>query len=195
MNLSRIIAIAAFAAGCVTAPAWAGNVDEDLRQAAKLHRNGETARAVTIWRNWAERGDVDAAYNLAVVHHHADGVVRNTDEALKWYRVAAERGDRASQHQLGLIYLTGDGVPANADEAHRWFVADRQHHLHHANSSQMQDWRRQAAALIWQRDMRESLAKSRDNGADVVAELQRRAATVAVAKEQPKQIASALQAQ
>lgn len=195
MNMSKFLAIAAFAAGGLAAPAWAANVDDDLRLAAKLHRSGETARAVSIWRGWADRGDVDSAYNLAVIHHHADGVARNTDEALKWYRVAAERGDRPSQNQLGLMYLTGDGVPANPEEAHRWFGVDRQHHLHHANSPQMQEWRRQAAALIWQRDMRESLAKSRENGADVVAELQRRAATVAVAMERPKQMASALQAE
>lgn len=195
MNLTKFLAIVAFAAGGLAAPAWAGNVDDDLRQAARLHRNGETARAVAIWRGWAERGDVDSAYNLAVVHHHADGVARSTDEALKWYRVAADRGDRASQHQLGLMYLTGDGVPANADEAHRWFVADRQHRAQHANSPQMQEWRRQAVALIWQRDMRESLAKSRQSSADVIAGLKRRAATVAVAAEQPKLAASALQAE
>lgn len=195
MNPSKILAVAC-ATICLAAPAWAGNVDEDLRQAAKLHRNGETARAMTIWRNWAERGDVDAAYNLAIVNHNGDGVTRNTAEALKWYRVAADRGDRPSQHQLGLIYLTGDGVPANAEEAHRWFVADRQHHMHHASSPQMQEWRRQAAALIWQQEMRESLAKSRENGTEVVAELRRRAATVAVATaERPKLAASALQAQ
>ncbi|HTY02850.1 MAG TPA: tetratricopeptide repeat protein [Rhodocyclaceae bacterium] len=195
MNMAKTLAIVAVV-GFMAGPTWAGNVDEDLRQAAQLHRNGETARAMTIWRNWADRGDVDAAYNLAIVHHNGDGVVRNTAEALKWYRVAADRGDRPSQYQLGLMYLTGDGVPANAEEAHRWFVTDRQHHMHHVNSPQMQEWRRQAAALIWQQEMRESLAKSRDNGADVVAELQRRAATVAVATaERPKVAASALQAQ
>jgi uncharacterized protein len=194
MNLTKIVAVAG-ATVCLSASAWAGNVDEDLRQAAQLHRNGETARAMAIWRNWADRGDIDSAYNLAIVHHNGDGVVRNTADALKWYRVAAERGDRPSQHQLGLMYLIGDGVPANPEEAHRWFTADRQHHLHHANSPQMQEWRRQAAALIWQQEMRESLAKSRENGADVVAELRRRAATVAVATDRPVLAASALPAQ
>lgn len=196
MNLAKYLAIVAFTAACIAAPARAAdNVDDDLRQAAKLHRNGDTARAIAIWSNWADRGDIDAAYNLAIVHHHGDGVARSTADALKWYRVAAGRGDRPSRHQLGLMYLTGDGVPADAEEAHRWFVADRQHHLHHANSPQMREWRQQAAALIWRRDMQESLAHSRDNGAAIVAELQRRAASVAVATEQPKLVASASQAQ
>jgi TPR repeat protein len=188
MNLTKILVVCATV--CLSAPVWAGNVDEDLRLAAKLHRNGETVRAVAIWRNWADRGDIDSAYNLAIVLHNGDGVAKNTTEALKWYRVAAERGDRPSQYQLGLMYLTGDGVPANPDEAHRWFTIDRQHHMHHVNSAQMQEWRRQAAALIWQQEMRESLARSRDNGADVVAELQRRAAMVAATTERQQLAAS-----
>ncbi len=193
MNLARLLSIIAATAICMAEPAWAGgNVDDDLRQAAKLHRNGETAQAMAIWRTWAERGDTDAAYNLAVVHHYGDGAARNAAEALKWYRQAAERGDRVSQYQIGLMYQVGDGVPANAEEAHRWFVAHRQHHVHHDHSPKMQEWRRQAAAHIWQRDMRESLATSRQNGAAIVADLQRRAATVAVATERPKLAASAL---
>ncbi len=109
----------------------AAGVDDDLREAAKLHRKGETARAVAIWQFWAAKGEVDAAYNLAVIHQHGDGVAVDYARALHWYRQAAERGDKASQFQIGLMYQTGQGVAVDAAAAHRWFTMHRREHLHH----------------------------------------------------------------
>ncbi len=156
-------------------PAYAGSLDDDLRQAAKLHKRGATPAALTIWQRWADQGDVDAAYNLAVIHQHGDGVPLDLATALRWYRVAAEKGDKVSQFQIGLMYQTGQGVAVDAEEAHRWFTAHLRHHLHHENDPQMQAWRKQAAALIEERDRREALAASRRSAAQVLAELRTRA--------------------
>ena len=155
--------------------ATAGDADTDLRQAAKLHKGGETQPAVAIWKAWADQGNVDAAYNLAVIHQHGDGVPTDYAEALRWYRVAAERGDKASQFQIGLMYQIGQGVVANQEEAHRWFTMNRRHHLHHEHEPQMVAWRQQALALIEERDRREQLASSRNSSAQVLAELKQRA--------------------
>ncbi len=178
-SMQRTKAVAVLAASLAAAGAHAGGVDEDLREAAKRHRIGETGQAMAIWQTWAARGDADAAYNLGVIHHYGDGVAKDTREAIKWYKLAAERGDKTAHYQIGLIYQNGDGVPADAAEAHRWFVAPRQHHAHHRHDPKLQKWRKEAAELIWARDMRESLAASRQSGAAVVAELQRRAGLAA----------------
>jgi len=155
--------------------AFASGADEDLRRAATLQRQGEAAAAVAIWTRWAEKGNVDAAYNLAVVHQHGDGVAVDYGKAMQWYRYAAERGDRVSQYMVGQMYLEGQGVPVDKEAAHRWFTGHRAHHAHHDDTPQMQAWRRQAAALIRERDLRESLAASRENADQVMAELRRRA--------------------
>lgn len=152
-----------------------GGIDDDLRRAAALHRGGETPAAMKIWRHWADRDDVDAAYNLAVIHHHGDGVARDDAQALKWYKFAAERDDAVAQYQVGLMYLNGQGVAADEQEAHRWFTLRRQHHAHHANSPQMLAWRAQAAAMIQDRDRRESLLAARGESERVMADLRRRA--------------------
>lgn len=154
----------------------AGNeVDDDLRRAAKLQKNGSCSDAVAIWKRRAERGNADAAYNLAVIHQHGDGVAQDCAEALRWYRHAANLGDRISEYQIGLMYLNGEGVSADPDEAHRWLTGHRRHHAHHAHDEKMQTWRKQAAALIEAGDRREALAKSRADDAQVLAELKRRA--------------------
>ena len=178
MNRALRAGLVTFAAAAVLLlplPSRAADVDGELRLAARLHKGGETAAALVIWQRWAERGDVDAAYNLAVVYQHGDGVAVDYGKALQWYRFAAERGDRVSQYMIGQMYLDGQGVPVDKEAAQRWFTAHRVHHVHHDRSPQMETWRRQAAALIEARDLRESLAASRTNGDQALAELRRRA--------------------
>jgi TPR repeat protein len=153
----------------------AGNVDDDLRAAAKLHKGGETPQAVAIWKRWAEQGNADAAYNLAVIHQYGDGVALDYGKAMQWYRVAADKGDKISQFQIGLMYQTGQGVTADAEEAHRWFTAHHKHHMHHLHTPQMAAWREQARAMLVERDQREYVAASRNNSAQVLADLKRRA--------------------
>ena len=177
-NLSLVGLLAIFLA--LPAIAAGSDADEDLRRAAKLQKNGETPAATAIWKRWAERGNADAAYNLAVIHQHGDGVTRNYAEALRWYRHAADLGDRISEYQIGLMYLNGEGVAADPEEAHRWLTGHRRHHVHHAHDEQMQAWRRQAAALIEADDRREALARSRRDDARVLTELKRRAGESAI---------------
>ncbi len=155
--------------------AQAGDIAQDFRQAVQLHRNGETAAAMRIWKHWAEKGDADGAYNLGIVLQHGDGMARDPQQALRWFKTAAERGDKAASYQAGLMLLNGDGVPANADEAHRWFVLPRQHHAHHAHQPQMVAWQKQAAELIRERDLRESMQTARADSERVIADLRRRA--------------------
>ncbi|WP_412478315.1 tetratricopeptide repeat protein [Azonexus sp. IMCC34839] len=153
----------------------APSLAEEMRLAARLHKAGETEKAVAIWQRRASEGQADAAYNLAVIHHYGDGVPLDYAAAMRWYRVAAEAGDKPAQFQIGLMYQTGQGVTADPAEAHRWFTRHLQHHLHHEHDPQMVAWRQQALALIDDRDRRETLAAQRQNGALVLADLRRRA--------------------
>ena len=173
LPLSRLCLSFALAACCLAA--HAGSVDDDLRLAARLHKGGETTQAIRLWQAWADRGNADAAYNLAVIHHYGDGVALDYGTAMQWYRIAAAQGDKVSQFQIGLMYQTGQGVAADAAEAHRWFTMHRRHHLHHEHDPQMVSWRRQALALIEDRDRREQAAVSRQSSQQVIAELRQRA--------------------
>ena len=179
MNSSISRFILALVIGAFSLAANAGNVDDDLRQAAKLHKGGETNQAISLWKQWADKGNADAAYNLAVIHQYGDGVALDYSKAMQWYRVAADQGDKISQFQIGLMYQTGQGVAANEEEAHRWFTAHRKHHMHHLHTPQMAAWREQARALLDDRDRREQLAASRKNSDQVLAELKHRAGMIA----------------
>lgn len=179
----NLLAVALLVAGlgcaAVQAAEPAPNADAELYRAAMLHKGGNTGAAIKIWHKWAGQGNVDAAYNLAIVHQNADGVPYDAAEALRWYRQAAERGDKVSQVQLGLMYQNGEGVPADQAKAHEWFTQNRREHMHHHHSAQFQQWQQQARALIEERDRREAVEVARRDGDRIVAELKRRAAIVA----------------
>ena len=151
--------------------------DVELRDAAQLHYAHKTAAAIVIWKKWAQQGNADAAYNLALIHQHADGVAYDPAAAVRWYRVAADLGDKVSQVQLGLMYQNGEGVPADEAKAHEWFTKSRQDHRHH--DPRFLQWQQQARELIDERDRRETAEAALRDGESVLAELKRRAAAPA----------------
>ena len=69
----------------------------------------------------AAQGDHWAQNCLGACYGRGDGVVRNTTEAVKWYRMAAEQGDALAQVNLGSCYSTGTGVLLDMAEALTWF--------------------------------------------------------------------------
>ena len=177
------------AALTLSIPAFAADPAASFADAARRHRAGDTAAAIAFWTPLAQKGDANAAYNLAVIHEHGDGVTKNLAEALKWYRIAAEKGDRASQSRLGTMYLNGEGTAKNEKEGWRWINEHHVAHLHHDHHPHMVAWRKQAAELIEARDLRESALASRRNGDQLMAELRRRAG-INVATQAAPQLAS-----
>lgn len=182
--LIRLILCAPFLAlFLTTSPVVAEDGEDDLYRAARLYWDGDSMAAIEIWRRLAEDGSAVAACNIGVVYQRGEGVPADPAEAMRWYRVAAERDDAEAQYRLGLMYLRGEGVDVDEEEAHRWFTLRRAHHAHHEHTPQMEQWRREAAELIRQEEMRESLAASIAHRDQLLAELKRRAS---LGTEQPE---------
>ena len=69
----------------------------------------------------ADQGDASAQYNLGVMYGKGQGVPRDYEAAVRWYRRAAEQGHAGGQNNLGVMYDKGRGVPRNYIEAYMWF--------------------------------------------------------------------------
>lgn len=156
---------------CTAAFAASAGVEQDFEQAGRAHRQGDFKASVAIWTALASAGQVDAQYNLGLIHLYGDGVAQDYGKALEWFRRVAEQGDKHAQFQIGGMYQRGEGVAADTEQAHRWFTAHHDWHHHLANSEQMQAWRREARDLLWARDMRESLAAGPQAAEEVIAAL------------------------
>lgn len=80
-----------------------------------------TGEQIEEYTRKAEAGDVDAQYNLGIIHYHGEGVPRNFEEALIWFHRAAEQNDADAQYTLGFMYGRGEGVTKSHDLSVSWF--------------------------------------------------------------------------
>jgi len=58
---------------------------------------------------------------LVFAMHTGDGVAKDAEQAVSWYRRAAEAGNAAAQFNLGVCYANGDGVAKDAEQAVSWY--------------------------------------------------------------------------
>jgi TPR repeat protein len=93
-------------------------------QAAKYEDgNGvpkDMAKAIALYRESAELGNVSAQAYLGVIYDKARGVPQDDVEALKWYRLAADKGEPQSQFNLGVFLIKGRGTSPNEEEGWSW---------------------------------------------------------------------------
>lgn len=81
-----------------------------------------TAVDINALKKSAEQGDAKAQYNLGVCYYNGNGVEKDYQEAVKWYRKAAEQGIAEAQCNLGLCYDEGRGVIQNKVKAYAWYA-------------------------------------------------------------------------
>ena len=82
---------------------------------------GDYATALQLWRPFAEQGNADAQFYLALMYDNGQGVAQNYTTAVNWYRKAAEQGDAFAQLNLALKYVKGQGVAQNYAAAMNWY--------------------------------------------------------------------------
>ena len=56
------------------------------------------------------------------MYNTGEGVVKNKEEAFKWFMKAAEQGDAEAQYTVGAMYNTGEGVVKNKEEGFKWLM-------------------------------------------------------------------------
>ena len=80
---------------------------------------GEDDEKIEKIKHAAEQGDAAAQYELAKTYAES-GLLRNTEESMRWYRKAAENGNAEAQSVLGYMYLNGEGVAKDKAMALEW---------------------------------------------------------------------------
>ena len=69
----------------------------------------------------AEKGDLEAQYEMGWRHAIGMDVELDDDIAVEWLQRAAAAGHSLAQNNLGARYYTGDGVDQNFKQAYRYF--------------------------------------------------------------------------
>jgi TPR repeat protein len=108
-----------------TGGAWAGFDD-----ALAAYRKGDFAAAMEEWAVLAKYGDPAAQTNIGEMYLRGEGVEKNRDVAIYWFRRAAGHDFPEAQYRLGRVNLGDDN-----DEAVRWFKEAAKHgHVQSLNS-------------------------------------------------------------
>jgi TPR repeat protein len=99
---------------------------EGQRDLGALYATGDwtgphdPVRAAEWYRRAAERGHIDAQYNLGCMYLRGEGVPSDPTEGLRWLRCAADQGDGQTLGFLSEVYRNGYyGAPSDLEEAER----------------------------------------------------------------------------
>src|SRR5258707_764833 len=118
MNATFKAAVAALILAVGFARSVTGGPLEDALDAAE---RSDYATAIRLWRPLADKGEVEAQYNLGVMYDKGQGVTRDYAIAVSWFRKAADQGFAAAQLSLGIMYENGLGVPQEFTTAVNWY--------------------------------------------------------------------------
>ena len=86
----------------VTFCALAGSTE--LGDAVRAYREGSYAQAFKGFEALAEKGEPLAQTFLGSMYNAGQGVEKNEDLAMSWFRKAAEQGEPSAQRNLGVYY-------------------------------------------------------------------------------------------
>ena len=102
---------------------WAG--PSGIGLAAENAQDYKTA--FEQWKPLAEQGNADAQNFLANLYFAGHGVKKNSQEAMRWYRLAIAQNHAGAMVNMARIYQKGLGVPFDLNEAVRLYEKAAEH--------------------------------------------------------------------
>ena len=81
---------------------------QDFETGAKAYKTGDYANAFKEWMVLAEQGDVTTQYLIGLMYDLGKGVVKDDEQAMKWWHKAAKGGNATAQLRLGIRYMPSD---------------------------------------------------------------------------------------
>ncbi|HPF46303.1 MAG: sel1 repeat family protein [Alphaproteobacteria bacterium] len=83
---------------------FAATANADNAKGEEAYANGDYALALKEFSAAAEKGDMNAQYNLGVMYEHGNGVEQSDKKAAEWYQKAADNGHPEAPMALQLLY-------------------------------------------------------------------------------------------
>ncbi len=69
----------------------------------------------------AKAGLIDAQRDLGYSYFYGEGIKKDVNKAIYWYKKAADKNDAKAMYNLGLCYKYGDGVIKSKRWARHYF--------------------------------------------------------------------------
>src|SRR5712692_2733388 len=77
----------------------------DLESAKRAYQDKDYAKAFKEVMPLADQGNADAQFILGKMYWEGQGVLKDSDQAIKWFKLSAAQGNADAQFYLGSFYL------------------------------------------------------------------------------------------
>jgi TPR repeat protein len=146
-------------------------VRQAIRTAVALHERRKYRESYRILSRDDLKDDAQVQYYLGRMYYFGYVFQRDTEEALRLFRLSAEKGFAIAQNNLGWMHVMGEGVTKDAAEGLRWLrkAADQGLGISHRNLAIIHQLglgvrRDPKEADFWYRKAAESLQQEVDRG-------------------------------
>jgi TPR repeat protein len=92
-----------------------------LVEAQQAVKRSDYKTAAAAFKELAEKGETEGQVGLGLLHLSGQGVEKDINRAIEWFRLAAAQGNRFAQNKLGEQYKIGEGVERDYAQAYKWF--------------------------------------------------------------------------
>lgn len=82
-------------------------------EAVAAGKAGDLAKALRLFTELAEAGDMDAAIDVGQYYFEGKGVAQDYAKAMTWWLRAFEKGHGMAYNNIAVLYRDGLGVPKN----------------------------------------------------------------------------------
>ena len=122
-----------------------GQQKDVSRKTSSFESENEAKKRFDQLKIAAEQGDPEAQVALALMYKKGEGVNKDYEEKVKWYRLAANQGYASAQRNLAISFDNGEGVPQDYEEAAKWYrlAADQGDTSAQYNLANLYYWRRE----------------------------------------------------
>jgi len=90
-------------------------------------KKGEYSKALKIWTEEADNGEVNAIYNIGLLYFFGNGVNKDLSIAYNYCKKAALKGLARAQNNLAYIYLSGIGTNKDYVNSYAWSLIAIKH--------------------------------------------------------------------
>jgi TPR repeat protein len=85
-----------------------------FKQASTYYKNKEYSKSFAAYKELAEKGNINAQYNLGILYYNGIGTVKDKVNAFIWLSTAAQKNHKVAQNKLGYMYEKSE-IPALKD--------------------------------------------------------------------------------
>jgi TPR repeat protein len=86
-----------------------------------LYNHAKETRAIERMLFYANRGNIQAQFDLAMAYAKGEGVKRDESKAFYWFHKSARGGHTLAKYYMGISFLEGRGVRRDIHLARYWF--------------------------------------------------------------------------